>query len=184
MRCQVCGRKLKKDGNICKTCYEELKKKKELKADNETEVFRVNRKYSPKFNLLKNGEMIILLVITILAAYSTYNVWISILVTLLALFFLGVLMYFNKRRALGTKTIFYQTKFRYKANYPFVNREEVIAYDDINDIAFFQTHSQRICKIGDIRFYTKGFLNGLTICDIPNIDENFQKIKDIINSTR
>ena len=57
MRCQVCGRKLKKDGNICKTCYEELKKKKELKADNEIEVFRVNRKYSPKFNqaLIKNG---------------------------------------------------------------------------------------------------------------------------------
>ena len=47
----------------------------------------------------------------------------------------------------------------------------------IKDIAYFQSRSQKICKIGDIRFYTKGFLSGITINDIPDIEENFNKIK-------
>ena len=51
-------------------------------------------------------------------------------------------------------------------------------------MAYFQTHSQKICKIGDIRFYTKGFLSGITINDIPEIEENFNKMRDIINRTR
>lgn len=93
-------------------------------------------------------------------------------------------MFFNKKRAMGTKTIFYETKLKYKAKYPFVNREEAIAYNDIKDMAYFQSKSQKICKIGDIRFYTKGFLSGITIHDIPEIEENFNKIRDIINGTR
>ena len=49
---------------------------------------------------------------------------------------------------------------------------------------YFQSRSQKMCKIGDIRFYTQGFLSGLTIYDIPEIEENFEKMRDIINSTR
>ena len=93
-------------------------------------------------------------------------------------------MFFNKKRAMGTKTIFYETKFKYIAKYPLVNREEMVLYNDIKDMAYFQTRSQKMCKIGDIRFYTKGFLAGVTINDIPDIEETFNKIRDIINSTR
>jgi len=184
MRCQICGKELKKEGNICKSCYEKYKKEEILKASNEKELFRVCRKYSPKFNLLKNGEMIILVIIVILAAFSSYNAGIAILITFLVIALFGVWMFYNKKRAMGTKTIFYETKLKYTAKYPLVNREEIIAYDDINDMAYFQTRSQKICKIGDIRFYTKGFLNGLTISDIPEIEDNFNKIRDIINETR
>ena len=184
MRCRICGARLKKDGDICKNCYEEYKEQEKLKADNEPENFRIKRKYSPKFNLLKNGEIIVLLIIIILAAFSQYNFIISILITLLCLACFGAWMFYNKKRAMGTQTIFYETKMRYKAKYPLVDRDEVIPYNDIKDMAYFQSRSQKICNIGDIRFYTKGFLSGITISDIPDIKKNFEKIRDLINSKR
>ena len=185
MRCKICGRELKRDGDICRNCYEKQKKQEILMSNNEEEIFRIKRKYSPKFNLLKNGEVIILLIIVILAAFSAYNTILAILITLLCIVLFGIWMFYNKIRAMGTMTIFYETKLRHKTNYPFSNNEELVAYDDIKDMAYFQTRSQKICKIGDIRFYKKdGFLSGLTIHDIPDIEENFNKMKDIINSTR
>lgn len=184
MRCKMCGAKLKKDGDICKNCYEEYKQQEALKSDNEPEIFRVIRKYSPKFNLLKNGEIILLLLIVILSAFSTFSVGMGIFITILCLVAFGAWMFFNKKRAKGTKTIFYETKFKYKAKYPLVDREEIIPYNEVKDMAYFQSKSQKICKIGDIRFYTKGFLSGITIHDIPEIEDNFNKIRDIINSAR
>lgn len=85
MRCKMCGAKLKKEGDICKNCYEEYKEQEALKADNETEIFRVTRKYSPKFNLLKNGEMILMLLIVVLAGFSTFSAGMGIFITILCL---------------------------------------------------------------------------------------------------
>lgn len=184
MRCKMCGAKLKKEGDICKNCYEKYKEQEALRADDEQEIFCVKRKYSPKFNLMKNGEVILLELIVALAALSAYGTFLGILVTILCVVGFGAWMFFNKKRAMGTKTTFYETKFKYTAKYPFVDREEVVPYNDIKDMAYFQSKSQKICKIGDIRFYTKGFLAGVTINDIPDIEENFNKIKEIINSTR
>ena len=184
MRCKVCGAELKKEGNICKNCYQQQKEQEKLMADDEQEVFCVYRKYSPKFNLLKNGELIVLLIIISLAGLSSYGTFLGILITFFCLVAFGAWMFFNKTRAMGTKTYFYETKLRHKAKYLFVDKDEVVPYDDIKDMAYFQTHSQKICKIGDIRFYTKGFLSGITINDIPEIEENFNKMRDIINRTR
>lgn len=184
MRCKVCGAELKKEGNICKNCYQQQKEQEKLMADDEQEVFCVYRKYSPKFNLLKNGELIVLLIIIALAGLSSYGTFLGILIVILCLVAFGTWMFFNKKRAMGTKTCFYETKLRHKAKYLFVDKDEVVPYNDIKDMAYFQTRSQKICKIGDIRFYTKGFLSGITINDIPEIEENFNKMRDIINSTR
>lgn len=184
MRCRICGAQLKNEGDICKNCYSKYNEKIKLNKEDEPVQFTIKRKYSPKFNLLKNGEIIVLALIVILAAFSSYNKIIAILITLLTLILFGLWMFYNKKRASGTKTTFYKTKLKYKAKYLFINREEAVAYDDIKDMAYFQTRSQKICKIGDIRFYTQGFLSGITIHDIPDIQENFNKIKDLINSTR
>lgn len=184
MRCKICGAKLKKDGDICRNCYQEYREQERLKAEDEEILFCVKRKYSPKFNLLKNGEIILLLIIIALAAIASYATILGILITVLCIIIFGAWMFFNKKRAAGTKTTFYETKFKYTAKYPFVDREEIVEYKDIKDMAYFQSKSQKLCKIGDIRFYTKGFLAGVTINDIPDIEENFNKIKDIINSTR
>lgn len=184
MRCKMCGAKLKKEGDICKNCYQKYKEKAELRADNEQEIYQVKRKYSPKFNLLKNSEIILLLLVVIFAGFGNYNTGWAILIMLTCVAAFGLWMFFNKKRASGTKTTFYETKFKYRAQYLFVDREEVVPYKDIKDMAYFQTRSQKICKIGDIRFYTKGFLAGITIQDIPEIEENFQKIRDVINQSR
>ncbi len=185
MRCKICGAKLKKDGDICKNCYDEHVKKEKLKLDNEEKLYSIKRKYSPKYNLLKSGDLILLILIIILSGFSAFNTVIGILIIFLCLILFGAWMFFNKRRAMGTITTFYETKLKYRAKYLFVDREEIIEYDNIKDIQYFQqNYSQKWCKIGDIRFYTNGFLSGLTINDIPDIKENFEKIRDIINDSR
>jgi len=184
MRCKMCGAKLKKSGNICKNCYADYKKQEKLLAEDEQELLKLKRKYSPKFNLLKSGEFILLLIITALAGFSSFGNLGGILISILCIVIFGAWMFFCKKRAMGTKVIFFETKLKYKAKYPLVDREEAIPYDDIKDVSYFQSKSQRICKVADIRFYTKGFLSGLTIHDIPDIEENFEKIKDIINASR
>ena len=184
MRCRICGARLKKDGDICKNCYQEYKDKEALKSKNEDKIFEVKRKYSPKFNLLKNGELILVLLMVSLAGLATYGTLLGILITILCVVGFGAWMFYNKKRATGTKTTFYETRFKYRAKYPLVDKEEIILYKDIKDMAYFQTRSQKMNKIGDIRFYTKGFLSGLTIQDIPDIEENFEKMRDIINVSR
>lgn len=180
MRCKICGAKLKKEGDICKKCYKEYKEKEALYADNEEIVFEIKRKYSPGYNLLRNYEIILILLIVSLSAFSSFGNILGILITIFCIIVLGAWMFFNKKRSIGTKTTFYKTKFRFKAKYPLVNREEVIPYSDIKDMAFFQTCLQKKFKVADIRFYTKGFLSGITIKDIPNIKENFAIMQDII----
>lgn len=180
MRCKICGAKLKREGDICKNCYKEYKEKEALYADNEESVFEIKRKYSPLFSLLNSFEIFLILVLMSLSAFTKFGNILGVLVTILCLIIFGVWIFYNKRRAMGTKTIFYQTKFRYIAKYPFVNREEVIAYDDVKEMAYFQSFWQKRFKYADIRFYTKGILSGLTIKDIPNIKENFVRMQTII----
>lgn len=184
MKCKICGAKLKKEGDICKNCYNEYKNYEDLSKDNENEVFSIKRKYSPKFNLLKSGEIILFSLLIILAGFAYYPTIIGILIMILVLVAFGGWMFFCKKRSVGTKTIFYETKLKHEEKYWFINNEEFIPYDEITDMAFFQTKSQKWCDVGDIRFYGKGFLKGLTIKDIPELKENFEKIKDLINSTR
>jgi len=184
MRCKICGAKLKKDGDICKNCYHEHIRQENLRQENEEKVYSVKRKYAPKFNLLKNGELILLMFIIVVSGFNAFNNIIGFLIMILCFVLFGAWMFFNKVRSSGTKTTFYKTKLKHKVKYLFVDREEIIEYNEIKDMEYFQTRSQKWCKIGDIRFYTKGFLSGLTIHDIPEIEENFNKMRDIINATR
>lgn len=184
MKCKMCGAELKRKGDICKNCYDEYVKQEALKSENEQVMFSIKRKYNPKFNVCKSVDLILLEVIIALASFSAYGTGLGILATILCIIVFGAWMFFCKKRAVGTKTVFYETKLKYKAKYMFVDKEEIIPYDDIKDMAYFQTKSQKMFKIGDIRFYTKGFLSGLTISDIPNIEESFEKMKDIINGSR
>ena len=182
MRCKICGAKLKKEGDICKNCYKEYKEKESLYADNEDVLFEIKRKYSPGFNLVKSGELILILLLISLSGFNSYGIILGILITILCLIVLGAWMFYSKKKAIGTKTTFYETKFKFTAKYPLMNREEVIPYSDVKDMGYFQTWAQKRFKTADIRFYTKGILSGLTIKDIPNIQENFVKMQDIIVS--
>lgn len=180
MRCKICGAKLKRDGDICKNCYKEYKEKEALYKDNEEKTFEIKRKYSPIYNLLMSSEFILILLLISLAGLDKFGTIIGIMISILCLIVLGVWLFYTKKRAYGTKTTFYQTKFKFSAKYPLGNKEEVIPYSDVKDMAFFQTFWQKRFQTGDIRFYTKGFLNGITIKDIPNIKENFAKMQNII----
>lgn len=88
-------------------------------------------------------------------------------------------MMYSKKRAEGTMISFYETKLIYKSKYLFVDKEEIILYDDILNMAYFKSFSQKINNSGSLRFYTKGFLQGLTFVDIPNFKQTLIEIENI-----
>lgn len=184
MKCKICGANLKKEGDICKNCYNEYKEYEELSKCDEKEMLNIKMKFSIGYSIFKSIEPIMLILILVLASFNYYGNILGIISSIIGIFAYGFILYYYKKRAEGTQIIFYETKVKYVSKFLFVNKEEFIKYSDIDDIAFFKTFSQRLYKSGDLRIYTKGFLSGLTISDIPDIKINFEKICEIINSTR
>lgn len=182
MRCKICGAQLKKDGDICKNCYEEYCKEEELEKD-VNEVFRLTRKYSPKYQLTRYGDGYILAIIIILALIAQEYYLFAVLALVVALIVLGVALYYAKRRAINTTCTFYDKKivFKYK------KKEKVIPYSNLKDVTCYQNFFQKIFKYADFQFHPKSgtyIINGFEIKDIPDYEENLLKIKEIVDARR
>ena len=66
MKCRICGAKLRKDGDICKTCYEEYCKEEALEKDVK-EIYKLHRKYLPLFQLSQYIDWIIIAFFVLIA---------------------------------------------------------------------------------------------------------------------
>ncbi len=185
MRCSICGAKLKKDGDICSNCYKEFQEEEDLKKDVK-EVFKIKRKYSIKYEMLKYIEIIILFALCIIVFLISGQIK-DFLLTLLGLAaILGVLLFWDKRVANGTSVTFYEKKAVYRNKFIF-NITKVIKYDDITNVTYYQTFRQKRMGFGDLCFYQKGAIPGMNILkfqikNVENVIENLQKIGEIVGS--
>ena len=59
MRCSICGTKLKKEGEVCSNCYNELQAEEEYRND-VNEVFKIKRAYRINYEIVKNTELVII----------------------------------------------------------------------------------------------------------------------------
>ena len=63
MRCSICGAKLKKAGDICTTCYKAYQEEEDLRKDKK-EIFKIRRKYSIPYEVVKYTELYIIFIIS------------------------------------------------------------------------------------------------------------------------
>ena len=101
----------------------------------------------------------------------------------------AILLFLDKRIAVATKAIFYEKRAVYKFKLGPINTTKTVKYDEINDVRIFQTRRQKKYGFGDLCVYTKGvlpgagFFAGFQIKNIENVQENFEKIGEILGKT-
>ena len=185
MKCSICGARLTKEGDICANCYKEFQEEEELKKDNK-EQLKLKRKYSISYEFLKYVELIIICILAAAVCLTSGGILEALSVFAIFGVIFGVLLFIDKRIALGTKATFYEKKVVYNFKLGFINTNKVVKYDQIDDIRIFQTRRQKKYGYGDLCIYTKsiipgtGFFNGFQIKNIENIQENLNKIGEII----
>lgn len=182
MKCRICGAKLRKEGDICKNCYEEYCKEEALENDT-TEIFKIYRKHLPKYQLTRYFDwyLITFFVVVALGAQAQY---LGMILTIIAGFLiLGFVMFIMKKRAINTTCTFYETKvvYRYK------DTQKTIAYSDLKNVTYYQNFFQKIFNLGDIQFHPESgtyLFGGFDIKNVPDIEENWVKIEEIIKTKR
>lgn len=187
MRCSICGAKLKKDGDVCNKCYEEFQEDEDLKKD-VNEVFKIKRKYSIAYEILKYIEIIIIFMLVIVINSLGFNIGDLLITLAVFIVIFGFLLFWDKRIAKATSVTFYEKKVVYRFKFLFLDQTKVVKYKDLKDIAYYQTYRQKKMGLGDICFYAKGaipgatLLNGFQIKNVENVVETAQKIKEIIGT--
>lgn len=182
MRCRICGAKLRKEGDICKDCYKEYMKEVELDKDN-TEIYKINRKYLPSFQLTQYIDWYIITFCIIVATMAQNQFLIAIAIGIIALIILGVVMFLQKRRAQNTSCTFYETKVVWK----YKDKTKTLAYDDLRDVTFYQSFFQKLFKLADFQFHpAKGtyLIEGFEVRNVPNVESTISEVSEILKTKK
>lgn len=189
MKCKRCGAVLKKDGDLCRKCFNEIQKENEMKND-KTELLRIKKKYSPKYILTaKMIEVYIFFILFILVSILSKNIGTAILFTIILLVVMFCVLVIGKKSASKTYLAFYDTKIVYKRKFLFIDSEKEIAYEDVKDIVFtqgtgwIQRGFQKAYGIGNIYVYPKKgniLLNGMQLEIVANIEQVMDDIKNVV----
>ncbi len=187
MRCRICGAPLKKPGDICSNCYKEYQEDENLKKDVK-EIYKLKRKYSIAYELLKYMGLILIFFICIIVFFFGKAFLEGVLTILLFLITLGVLLFLDKRIAVGTQATFYEKKVVYRFHFWFLKREKIVKYKDITDISYYQTFRQKRMGYGDLCIYARGnipgatLLNGFQVKNVENVKEVLQTLKEMLQT--
>ena len=185
MRCSICGAKLRKDGDICTNCYKKLQEEKELENDKNV-AFEVKRKYGIAYEITKYTWVFIILIISAIGCFAAGNILAGFLCLLILIVVIGFLLFFDKRLAIATKAVFYETKAIYTFKFLFFDTEKVVKYSNINDIRCYKTFSQKRFGYGDLCIYASGgilganLINGFQIKNVENADETMKNIIELV----
>ena len=188
MRCRICGSKLIKEGDICSNCYKLYKEEEDLKKDVERKLV-VYRKYSISYNLIKEFWIFLIAILSAIICISGGDISYGLLIVFGCAVLVGLLLFIDKRISIGTKAVFYDKKVVYTFKFLFIDVEKTVKYSDLRDVKIFsQSFFQKRFRYGDICFYAKGtipgvsLLNGFQIKNVENVDEVLQKIGNIIGT--
>lgn len=180
MKCKVCGAELKKDGDICNKCYDKLVKEEEMNIEqNQKALYILKMKYIPGYEIFKIGDYLIFGIILLLALISTKQMQAFVLALVFILAFILIMLRLKKLKAQKTTCTFYETKIVYKSK----NKEKTILYKDVKDVGYYETFSQKLFKIGDIRIYPENGIfitSGINMENVKNVKEEFEKIREIV----
>lgn len=187
MKCRICGAKLKKDGDICKSCYKAYLEEEELKKD-VNEQLRIKRKYSIAYEIAKYIWIFVIFILSSIICISTGGFLEELLIILIFAVTIGFLLFIDKRIAMATQVIFYEKKMVYTFKFLFFDTEKIVKYSDLKDITYYQTFRQKKFGFGDLCVYAKGIfpgatlLNGFQIKNVENVKEVLGAIGQVIGS--
>lgn len=186
MRCRNCGIQIA-SGTLCEDCYNEFKRSRDSQKDT-TILMKITRKFLPKYQLLLNFEWFLFAIVASAISITAKNPLVFVGCIIFVLIMLGISLFFNKRIALGTKCIFYETKVVYTFDFLFIHKKQIIKYSDIKDITYnqssgFKKRLQKKFGLGNIAVINKNskiIFDGFIINDVANIEEVFNKLTQLV----
>ena len=131
------------------------------------------------FEFIRMGDYLIFGILIILLMLSTKQIMAALICTLVFVAIVMLVLKGRKAKVENTTCTLYEKKAVYKTK----DKEKVIEYKDIKDIGYYQTFSQKIFNIGDIRIYPdSGILitAAINMTNVRNVKEEYEKVKEII----
>lgn len=182
MKCKRCNSELKRKGDFCNNCINEMKETEENINDNEAQLI-LNRKYSLWYQISSYVEPMLILLFMFFIAYI-FEILDTFMYFFAFFILLGILKFVYQIIRIKTDSIiFYKTRLVYVYNF-LGKRYKVIKYKNIKTIEYTATPTilQRMFKIIDIEVKaekSKLLFNKLNIKTIEKNDEILAKISKI-----
>lgn len=182
MKCKMCGAELKKQGELCNNCMNQVMKEEEKRLDKE-KIFEFKRSFVIGYRLSQHIESVIIAVVmAIVLIYSSRRFLFESLAFLALIIIIELLVFLHDRyRINNSKCSFYSTKLIYERVLFLKKRKVEISYSDIKQISYNQTRFEKIFNIGTIYIKTnsKNILErNIYIDSIKNVKKVFETIKE------
>ena len=204
MFCKKCGTEMKDDARFCPKCGYDTQGKVDILKEEKKEDKEVKLQLKPTFKFLYKflttlGSAIVWVIIVSLwifpdfdevqdAVTFTKTIW--GIIAIVFVLYIVIKMIIEKIQYSHYEYNFYNTKVEYIDG--FLNKEEKeLKYKHIREVALRQNIIQRMFNIGTIRVFTNatsGYkgnnrnLNGLNIHCIENPQEQYKKVKELIDN--
>lgn len=185
MKCKMCGAELKKQGELCNNCMNQIMKEEEAKEDT-LKIFDIKRTFVIGYRLSQHIESIIIAVImSVVLIYSSTKFLFESLAFLALVIIVETLIFlYDRYKINNSKCTFYVTKLIYERIIFFKKREVEISYSDIKQISYNQTRFEKIFKVGTIyiKSNSKNILErNIYIDSVKNVEKVFETIKESLS---
>ena len=195
MFCRKCGTEISSNAKFCNKCGTSVEEVQE--PQNQT-VQDNNIRFSlkPEFNLLyKLLSAVGYGILLILILFSDIEFTTETGLVAMVFFFIYIIFYLILGKMQYDKLVynFYLTKVQYIDGF-FNKEEKELKYKFIREVSMKQNILERFCGIGTIKIFTNAsiygsynnyrntrYRNGLLIHCVPDVEEHYKKIKQIID---
>lgn len=162
-----------------------------MKKENEKELLKLKRVFSPKYILTEQlAEVYLFFIVLVGLCISMKKMLYVFFVILILILIIFLKLVFEKRKSNQTVMKFYEDRVEFKGKmFLFKIQERIIKYKDIKDItftqgaSFFEKRFQKAFGYGNIYIYPKNGIyikNGMQIELVENINKKVEEIKNIV----
>lgn len=182
MKCKMCGATLKKEGEVCNNCMNQIMKEEESRNDN-VKVYEFKRHFVLLYQLSQHIETVIIVAIMtiVLLAMAIEFAFEAIMFLALVVVAVILMIKYEKYKIKLSKCTFYMTKLVYEQVIFFKKRKFEIPYTEVKEISYKQTRLEKKCGIGTIyiKSSSKNLLEKNVFIDsIKDVDKVFATIKE------
>lgn len=162
-----------------------------MKKENEKELLKLKRVFSPKYILTeKLAEVYLFFALLIGLCFATKRILYGILMIFVLILIIFFKLVFEKRKSNQTVMKFYEDRVEFKGKmFLFKTEERSLKYEEIKDITFtqgatfFEKRFQKAFGYGNIYIYPKKgtyLTHGMQIELVEDIFSKVEQIKNVI----
>lgn len=203
MFCKNCGTELSQDVKFCPNCGKAINQLStdQAKTTDDTLQFQLKPTFKLGYKFCSNGLLALLYAIIFLFilgeeyifTFIMYYPIFGIILFAIILFVISIKLFFEYLQYQKLEYNFYNSKIEYKDGFLNIEEKE-LKYKYIREVTMKQNILERLFGIGTIHiftnatsgmqtnYYSRKNMNGIHIHCVENVQDNFKKIRTIIDN--